>query len=149
LNEMVTTGNCPWWLIVRGDEVVVKLLIAESGTGAARDEDELEDEPDPEEPEVPWVPELWLDEERAVVGVEEERLVELELAAPRVALLEETIVEFPVVPDVLLVRVLTGEEELRPAFDEGLSVLTEPFEAEDVRPDVLCALEPELLEPWI
>jgi hypothetical protein len=53
LNEMVTTGNCPWWLIVSGEDVVVKLLIAESGTGAARGE--LEDEPDPEEPEALWL----------------------------------------------------------------------------------------------
>ena len=46
---MVTTGNCPWWLIVSGEGVVVKLLIAESGTGAAREANEFEDEPDPEE----------------------------------------------------------------------------------------------------
>ena len=51
MNEMVTTGNCPWWLIVSGEEVVVKLLIAESGTGAASAADEF-DEPDPEEPEL-------------------------------------------------------------------------------------------------
>ena len=70
------------------------------------------------------------------------------MAVPRLVLLEETAVVFPVVPDVLA-RVVTGEEELRPAFDEGLSVLTDPFEAEDVRPEVLCAVEPELLEPWI
>ena len=71
------------------------------------------------------------------------------MAVPRLVLLEETVVVFPVVPDVLLVRVVTGEEELRPVFDEGLSVLTDPFEAEDVRPEVLCAVEPELLEPWM
>jgi hypothetical protein len=52
LNEMVTTGNCPWWLIVSGEGVVVKLLIAESGTGAARATDEFDEEPDPEEPEL-------------------------------------------------------------------------------------------------
>jgi hypothetical protein len=37
--------------MVRGEDVVVKLLIAESGTGAARAADEF-DEPDPEEPEL-------------------------------------------------------------------------------------------------
>jgi hypothetical protein len=135
--------------MVRGEDVVVKLLIAESGTGAARAADEF-DEPDPEEPELDWLfDELWLDEESAVVGVVEESVLELELAVPRLVLLEETVVVFPVVPDVLLVRVVTGEEELRPAFDEGLSVLTDPFEAEDVRPEVLCAVEPELPEPWM
>jgi len=105
-----------------------------------------------EDPEPDWLlDEFWLDEERAVVGVEEERPLELELAVPRVVLLEETVVVFPVVLVVLLVRALTGEDELRPVFDDGLSVLTAPFELEDVRPEVLCALEPELelLEPWI
>ena len=78
----------------------------------------------------------------------EESELELELAAPKLVLLENTVVVFAVVV-VLLVKVLVGEDELRPAFDEGLSVLTAPFEAEDVRPEVLCAVEPELLEPWI
>ena len=103
-----------------------------------------------EEPEEPLpdalLDELWLDEERAVIGVEEERLLELELAAPRAVLLEETVVELP----VLLVRALTGDDELSPAFDEGLRVLTAPLELEDVRPEVLCAVEPEeLLVPWM
>jgi hypothetical protein len=49
LNERVTTGNWPWWLTVSGEGVVVKLLMAESGTGVASEADEL-DEPDEEEP---------------------------------------------------------------------------------------------------
>ena len=49
MNEMVTTGNCPWWLIVNGDGVVVKRLIAERGTGLELEDEELEelDEPPP------------------------------------------------------------------------------------------------------
>ncbi len=87
-----------------------------------------------------------LDGESVLVGVVEERLLEVELAVPKFVLFEETAVAFPV---VLPLRVLAGEEELRPAFDEGLSVLTVPFEEEEVRPEVLCAVEPELLVPWI
>ena len=68
------------------------------------------------------------------------------MAVPKLVLLEDTVVVFAVVV-VLLVKVLVGEDELRPAFVEGLSVLTAPLEAEDVRPEVLCAVEPELLEP--
>ncbi len=60
-------------------------------------------------------------------------MLELEFAVPRLV--------FPV---ALLVMVLTGVEALRPAFDEELSVLTVPLELEDVRPEVLCAAEPEL-----
>jgi len=82
------------------------------------------------------------------VGVVEESVLELELLVPKLVLLEETVVAFPVLV-VLLVSVLVGEDELRPVFDEGLSVLTVPFEEEDVRPEVLCAVEPELLEPWM
>ena len=76
-------------------------------------------------------------------------MLELEFAVPRLVLLEETLVVFPVALDVLLVRVLTGVEALRPEFDEELSVLTVPLELEDVRPEVLCAAEPalELLDP--
>ncbi len=47
MNERVTTGNCPWWLIVNGDEVVVNRLIAESGTGLEVDDEELEELDDP------------------------------------------------------------------------------------------------------
>ena len=152
MNEMVTTGNCPWWLIVKGEGVVTKLLIAERGTGVANEAEELEEDPEPEEP-LPdaLLDEFWLDEERAVVGVDEERLLELEVAAPRVVLFEETVVVFPPVLPVLLVKALTGDDELNPAFDEGLSVLTAPLELEDVRPDVLCEVEPELelLVPWM
>jgi len=46
LNEIVTTGNWPWWLIVSGDALVVKLLMAESGTGVASVVDVLEEEDD-------------------------------------------------------------------------------------------------------
>ena len=89
--------------------------------------------------------------DRGAVGVVEESVLEFELAVPTLVLLEERAVVLPVALAVLFVRVLIGEEELRPAFDEGLSVLTAPFEAEDVRPEVLCAVEPELelLEPWM
>jgi hypothetical protein len=37
---------------------------------------------------------------------------------PELVLLEETVVVFPVLA-VLFVRALIGEDELRPAFDEG------------------------------
>ena len=47
LNEIVTTGNWPWWLIVSGDALVVKLLMAESGTGVACVGDAVEELEDP------------------------------------------------------------------------------------------------------
>src|SRR5579863_8309425 len=34
LNEIVTTGNCPWWLIARGAVVDSKCVNALSGTAA-------------------------------------------------------------------------------------------------------------------
>jgi hypothetical protein len=42
---------------------------------------------------------------------------------------------------------LAGVEDARPLLDPGLSVLTVPLEAAEVRPEVLCAVEPELLAP--
>jgi hypothetical protein len=42
-------------LIVKGEGVIVKLLIAESGTGVAGEVDGLEDDPEPEDPALPWL----------------------------------------------------------------------------------------------
>src|ERR1700722_4702328 len=73
LNEMVTTGNCPWWLIVKGDGVVVKRLIAERGTGLELEDEELEELDEP--PPLPWLLEDDWVEVIAVAGVEVARLM--------------------------------------------------------------------------
>jgi hypothetical protein len=73
LNEMVTTGNCPWWLIVNGDGVVVKRLIAERGTGLELEDEELEELDEP--PPLPWLLEDDWVEVIAVAGVEVARLM--------------------------------------------------------------------------
>ncbi len=76
----------------------------------------------------------------------DERELELELLVFEVVLLEVTVVEVPVV----LVSVFAGEEELRPVLFVGLSVLTVPLEEDEVRPEVLCALDPKVeLVPWM
>ena len=40
-----------------------------------------------------------------------------------------------------------GVVDPTPLLEEGLNVLTVPFEAAEVRPEVLCAAPPELLAP--
>jgi hypothetical protein len=60
-------------LIVNGDDVVVKRLIAERGTGLEPDDEELEELDDPPLP--PWLLEDWVEVASAVVGVEDARLM--------------------------------------------------------------------------
>jgi hypothetical protein len=74
-------------LIVNGDGVVVKRLIAERGTGLELDDEELEELDDPPLP--PWLlEEDWL-EVIAVAGVEEARLMLLLVEEDEVVLVEE------------------------------------------------------------
>ena len=115
--------------------------MAESGTGVGSAVVEL-DEPLPFWP----LEEVWFEEVSEVVGVEDESVAELALDVLRLVLLDDVVVVLPVVE----VRVFAGEDELSPVLDEGVRVLTVPLEAEEVLPDVLCALEleAELVEPW-
>jgi hypothetical protein len=46
-----------------------------------------------------------------------------------------------------LVMELVGVEDASPLLDPGFNVLTVPLEAAEVRPEVLCAAEPELFAP--
>jgi hypothetical protein len=64
-------------LIVNGDDVVVKRLIAERGTGLEADDEELEELDDPPLPPwlLPWLLEDDWVELIAVAGVEDERLM--------------------------------------------------------------------------
>ena len=140
MNESVTTGNCPWWLIVNGDGVVEKRLIAERGTGLEVELEELEELDDPPLP--PWLlEEDWL-ELIAVAGVEEARLMLL-LVEEDEGVLPVEEVWFPGV----LVMELVGVDGPSPLLDPGLNVLTVPLEAAEVRPEVLCAAPPEVLAP--
>jgi hypothetical protein len=132
LNEIVTTGNCPWWLTVSGEGVVMKRLIAESGTGVASEVellDELEE----------------VEDASAVVGVVEERLFDVCADMPLLVVLGV------VVSPGVFVSALTGDDELSPPLEEGFSVVTAPLDADEVRPEVLCAVAPELelLAPWM
>jgi hypothetical protein len=43
-----------------------------------------------------------------------------------------------------LVSVLAGVKDASPLLDPAFKVLTVPLEAAEVRPEVLCAAEPEL-----
>lgn len=113
--------------------------MAESGTGVASEVEEFEELEEPEfEESEELLPEFVLDEESAVLGVVDESVLEFDDERP--ALVEAAVVVLPLVLDSALI----GEDELRPALEDGLSVLTAPLEAEDVRPEVLCAVEPEL-----
>jgi hypothetical protein len=42
---------------------------------------------------------------------------------------------------------LVGVEDPSPLLDPAFNVLTVPFEAAEVRPEVLCAAPPELFAP--
>jgi hypothetical protein len=74
-------------LIVNGDDVVVKRLIAERGTGLEPDdEEELDDPPLP-----PWLLEDWVEVASAVAGVEDARLMLLVAEEDDVVLLVEEV----------------------------------------------------------
>ena len=82
-----------------------------------------------------------------MLGVELASDVLLAVEVAREELLEEMVVELPA---LLFVRAFPCVPADKPEPDEGLNVLTVPDEPEDVRPEVLCAAEPEeLLEPWM
>jgi hypothetical protein len=81
-------------LIVSGDGVVVKRLIAERGTGLEVDDEELEELDDPPLPPwlLPWLLEDdWVDVASAVGGVEEDRLMLLEVDDGELVLLEDKV----------------------------------------------------------
>jgi hypothetical protein len=76
-------------LIVNGDGVVVKRLIAERGTGLELDDEELEELDDPPLP--PWLLEEDWVELIAVAGVEDARLILLVAEEDDVVLLVEEV----------------------------------------------------------
>jgi hypothetical protein len=78
-------------LIVNGDGVVVKRLIAERGTGLELEDEELEELDDPPLPPwlLPWLLEDDWVELIAVVGVEDARLMLLVVEDEVVLLVEE------------------------------------------------------------
>jgi hypothetical protein len=120
--------------MVKGDRAVVKRLIAERGTGLELDDEELEELDDPPLP--PWLlEEDWV---IAVAGVEVARLMLLLVEEDEDVLLVEE-VWFPAV----LVMEPAGVVDATPLLEEAFSVLTVPLEAAEVRPEVLCAAEPE------
>jgi hypothetical protein len=96
LNEIVTTGNWPWWLIVSGDGLVVKLLIAESGTGVACVLEVLDGLEDPLLP-LCVLEELWVEDASAELGVEADRPVPVDAVRVLTVPLEAVDVR----PDVL------------------------------------------------
>jgi hypothetical protein len=73
-------------LIVNGDGVVVKRLIAERGTGLEVEDEELDDPPLP-----PWLPDDDWVELMAVAGVEDARLMLLLVEEDEVVLLVEEV----------------------------------------------------------
>jgi hypothetical protein len=79
-------------LIVSGDGVVVKRLIAERGTGLEVNE-ELDEPDEPDDPELPpWLlDEGCVDVASAVTGVEDARLMLLEVEEDEVALLVDEV----------------------------------------------------------
>jgi hypothetical protein len=79
-------------LIVSGDEVVVKRLIAERGTGLEVNE-ELEEPDEPDDPELPpWLlDEDCVDVASAVAGVEDARLMLLEVEEDEFGLLVDEV----------------------------------------------------------
>jgi hypothetical protein len=76
-------------LIVNGDGVVVKRLIADSGTGLELDDEELEEPDDPPLP--PWLLEDDWVEVIAVAGVEVARLMLLVVEEDELVLLVEEV----------------------------------------------------------
>jgi hypothetical protein len=75
--------------MVNGDVVVVKRLIAESGTGLEVDDEEFEELDDP--PPLPWLLEDDWVELIAVAGVEDARLMLLLVEEGEVVLLVEEV----------------------------------------------------------
>ena len=134
--------------MVRGDEDCVRLVMAASGTGVADVveeplelpplplcvDDELELEDDEASADVGVVEASWLPAAAAV-------LAELNSVVDAVADVE--------LPEDEFESVVAGVVDPSPVLFEGVSVETVPVEADDVRPDVLCAAElpPEL--PWM
>jgi hypothetical protein len=80
-------------LIVSGDEVVVKRLIAERGTGLEVNDEELEEPDELDDPELPpWLlDEGCVDVASAVAGVEDARLMLLEVEEDEVGLLVDEV----------------------------------------------------------
>lgn len=139
-------------MIVRGDELCDKLLIADSGTGVIEVvvDDELEDplllllllcvEDEP----------LELEEASAVVGVVLASMLpaavdEDEFEDNVEEAVEATVVEFPEVLDTPV----AGVVEATPFVEEGDRVDTAPFEEAEVLPEVLCAAVLPFVEPCI
>ena len=129
MNETVTTGNCPWCAIVRGEGLTTRRLIAESGVGVVDAVDVVVEEP----PLVPAPP-------TAGAGVVEERVADD--AAKEDPLFDASETVFPLVLASAFVAVEMGDPE------EGVSVACDPLAIAAVRPETLCATVDVLDDDW-
>jgi hypothetical protein len=134
-------------LIVNGDELCVRLLIADKGTGVADVVDELLEPPPP----LPVVDELDEDEDEASADVGVVEASWLPAAEPTLEELSSVVAAVVVVelPEAEFVSVEPGVFDERPALFDGVSVDTVPLDEDDVRPDVLCAEELPPALPWM
>jgi len=131
LKDTVTTGNCPWCAIVRGEGLTIKRLIAESGVGVGEAVDAVGEEP----PLVPAPP-------TAGAGVVEERVADV--AAKEDPLFDTSDTAFPL---VLANAFATVAEEIGDPED-GVSVACDPLVIAAVRPETLCATVDVLDDDW-
>lgn len=130
-------------MIVSGDELCVRLVIADKGTGVADVVEELL-----EPPLLPVGDELEEveDEANADVGVVEASwLPAAEAALEELSSVVDAVVAVEL-PEAEVVSVDPGVFDDRPVLFDGASVDTVPLDEDEVRPDVLCAAElpPEL-----
>ncbi len=104
MNETVTEGNCPWWLMESGSLEASKWVKADNGMGVAR----VVDGAELEVPELTAAPEVLVVEEPGALVVPEPDRVVLDAA---VLLLEELPVELLADRIALLVPAVAFDAE--------------------------------------